>query len=130
MDDLTLQLSRTVDAPRERVFGDWTRPEKWFWPTRINPSYAVDLRPGGRFRISSDVVTVSGEYVEVTAPERLVFTWHWEGEPLETLVTVDFVGATELRVTHEGHETTEQRDNHEQGWTDCLDRLTTLYAVI
>lgn len=51
-----LVIRRTIDAPRQKVFDAWTRPEhlrKWW---RANPAMSteiaeVDLRVGGRFRL-------------------------------------------------------------------------------
>src|SRR3954464_7200682 len=105
-------------ASRERVFDAWTDPEllrRWWaagetWDT---PLAEVDLRPGGRYRLSmhdpdsGNVHTVGGEYTEVTRPDRLVYTWAWEGESDsgESLVTVEFVaagGGTEVVLTHTG----------------------------
>ena len=71
-----------------------------------------------------------GRFREVSAPERLVFTWQWQTEPLdaagESLVTVEFIDrgeSTEVRLTHEGFPAAEVRDNHEEGWTSCLENL-------
>ncbi len=86
----TLEVSRTVAAPRETVFQAWTDPEiltKWWrvdagWST---PIAEVDLRVGGRYRLGmfepgkDGPYVVGGEYREVTPPEKLVFTWIWEG---------------------------------------------------
>ena len=93
----TLEVRRTVAASRETVFQAWTDPEmlkKWWrvdagWST---PIAEVDLRVGGAYR-------------EVTPPEKLVFTWIWEGPEAaeETLVTVEFLDQgdhTEVILTH------------------------------
>ena len=85
-----LQLERTFDAPREEVFRAWTEPEvlrRWWaaQPTWESPLAETDVRVGGRYRLSmrdpvgGEEHTVGGEYVEVTPPERLVYTWTWEG---------------------------------------------------
>jgi uncharacterized protein YndB with AHSA1/START domain len=62
-------------------------------------------------------------------PERLGFTWTWSNAPLETVVTVEFnevdEGA-EVVLTHTGFPGAEARDEHEDGWNGCLDRMTTL----
>ena len=52
----TLEVRRTIAAPREAVFRAWTEPEmlmKWWrvdagWST---PIAEVDLRVGGRYRL-------------------------------------------------------------------------------
>ena len=135
-----LRLQRIFDAPREDVFDAWTDPEvlrRWWaadpdWDT---PVAEVDLREGGRYRLSmrnpeSDAVhTVGGVYREIRRPDRLVYTWAWEGEspePNETVVTVSFQdrdGATEVVLVHEGFSTNESSAAHEHGWNAVLDNL-------
>jgi uncharacterized protein YndB with AHSA1/START domain len=132
---LSLEISRTLAAPPERVWRALTQPEalgSWFWPAAFGTTVEVDLRVGGRFRIAAPNgpaggFAAIGEYVTVEPPHRLVFRWGWEGEPdEETLVTVTLNGdgdKTELLLVHERFATETDRDNHRQGWTDCLDRL-------
>jgi uncharacterized protein YndB with AHSA1/START domain len=142
-----LRLTRTFPAPRERVFAAWTDPQllrKWWaaqhgWQTSAAD---VDLRREGRYRLSmrdplADAeYTVSGEYLEVTPPERLVYTWAWEGEAEimsgseETIVTVEFVPDGEVAqviVTHEGFADERISSLHCEGWTGCLDNLERLF---
>jgi uncharacterized protein YndB with AHSA1/START domain len=78
------------------------------------------------------VHTVVGEYTEVRRPERLVYTWSWEGDPeemagsAETIVEVDFVAdgdGTRVDLVHRGFANAQIRDMHAQGWTGCLDSL-------
>ncbi|MEP6478026.1 MAG: SRPBCC domain-containing protein, partial [Rhodoglobus sp.] len=127
-----LTITRTLAAPPERVWRAWTTPEEyaaWIWPETWGTTCEIDLRIGGRFRFASTVreLAVSGEYVAVEAPHRLVQTWKWDGDDEETLVTVTFAplpeGGTELTVLHERFATQEECDQHLQGWNDCLDRL-------
>jgi uncharacterized protein YndB with AHSA1/START domain len=130
-----LAVKRTLAFPVDRVWRAMTDPAAlaaWFWPQRFNPSAEVDLRVGGRYRIDGPAVgmAVSGEYVAVEPPHRLVFTWTWDGEDAETLVTVELAATaegTELSLRHErfgaGEAGEAARDSHAQGWHDCLDRL-------
>jgi uncharacterized protein YndB with AHSA1/START domain len=142
--ETTLQIKRTFNSPREKVFKAWTDPQElrqWFAPTDdYSTSHVeVDLRVGGTYRIQmkapdGKVYTIIGTYREVIVPEKLVFTWTWEGgascsttgEETETLVTVLFHSrgtGTEVVVTHEYLPTTEDKDKHSQGWIGCLNRL-------
>ena len=134
--ETTLQLRRTFQAPREKVFRAWTDPDQmkhWCAPSADYETDAeVDLRVGGKYRIQMKhkdgaTHTAVGEYREVTEPEKLVYTWSWEdGSMSGSLVTVEFrdLGpATELVLTHECFPTTESRDKHSQGWSGCLGRL-------
>ncbi|WP_116948576.1 SRPBCC family protein [Jiangella endophytica] len=131
---LTLQLKRPVPAEPARVWQAWTDPAElvsWYWPASFATSCDVDLRVGGRFRISSAAagLAVSGEFAAVEPPPagRLVHTWRWDGEEAETLVTVEFLpGAddgTDVVVTHERFTDPGDSANHAQGWNDCLARL-------
>ena len=145
-----LRLTRTFAAPRERVFAAWTEPEvlRTWWAARhgwATSAVAVDLRPGGSYRLSmrdplaDDEYTVSGEYLEVAPPERLRYTWTWEGEAEimrgseATVVTVDFVAdgeTTEVTVTHEGFADDRIAGLHREGWTACLDNLERALAPV
>ena len=133
-----LRLRRTFAAPRARVFAALTRPEdlrRWFGPTEgyAAPVVEVDLRPGGAYRIElrspeGSVYRLTGTYREIRAPERLVYTWRWEGEGDigETLVTIDLrdaAGGTELSITQEPFPTEKSRDEHAGGWTGSLARM-------
>ena len=139
--EITLNLRRIFKAPRKKVFRAWTDPEelkKWWGPEGYaTPSAEVDLRVGGKYRLGmrklpdGEIFYLSGIYREVRPPERLVYTWRWEAQPEhgETLVTVEFreVGdSTEVVLTHERFPTETARDDHNRGWSGCLDRLAEL----
>jgi uncharacterized protein YndB with AHSA1/START domain len=124
-------INRALTVPIERVWTALTDPvalAAWFWPQRFEPTASVDLRVGGRYRIDGPAVgmAVSGEYVTVEPPHKLVFTWAWDGETTETLVTVELSpteGGTDLSLRHERFGDGETAQQHAQGWHDCLDRL-------
>jgi uncharacterized protein YndB with AHSA1/START domain len=147
---ISLKVTKTIKAPRERVFAAWTQPEhlhKW-WGAHESfsaPIAEVDLRVGGKYRFGmlepgKDAPYVSyGVYQEVVEPEKLVFTWAFEkmpGDdpdfvPAETLVTVEFIDkgdATEVVLTHERFPDEHMRDEHQGGWFGCLDGLERLFA--
>ena len=74
---------------------------------------------------------LSGTYLEIKAPDRLVLTWQWEGDPDfgETLLTLEFLAhgnSTELVLTHERFPNSQWRDRHAAGWNGCFDRLNEL----
>jgi len=139
--EITLNLRRIFKAPREKVFRAWTDPEelkKWWGPEGYaTPSAEVDLRVGGKYRLGmrklpdGEIFYLSGIYREVRPPESLVYTWRWEAQPEhgETLVTVEFRevrDSTEVVLTHERFPTQKARDDHNRGWSGCLDRLAKL----
>lgn len=136
LDPMAVDVTTTLAAPVERVWQAFTDPaslDAWLWP-QLAATAEIDLRVGGRYRITAAQgptpdFGVSGEYVEVKPPYRLSFTWQWPGEPEQTLVTVDLSrtgdagGQTRLTLVHERNKDAETRENHRQGWVDCLDRL-------
>jgi uncharacterized protein YndB with AHSA1/START domain len=139
-----LFLTRDIAAPRERVFAAWTdarQASRWWAPHDCTPlSCEMDVRPGGAWRRrmrarDGTVVTKWGVYREVTAPERLVFTYRTESAGVsdaETLVTVTFAdlgNRTRLTLRHTAFETDAARLDHQGGWTGALERLATFVAT-
>src|SRR4051794_20622986 len=91
-DDHVLRLTRFLPAPPAAVWQALTDPQAlaaWFWPARHNPSADTDPRVGGAFRLTADAMAVTGTYVAVDPPHRLVFTWRWAGDDEETLVSIE-----------------------------------------
>jgi|SRR3954452_2699741 uncharacterized protein YndB with AHSA1/START domain len=134
-----LAITRVFDAPRELVFAAWTDPDQlasWLGPHGYTGA-AVTLatRPGGAWRAcirspEGDEHWMHGVYREVSAPERLVFTFAWDTEGdlrTETVVTIDFAdlgGKTEMTFVQTGFPTVADRDGHHEGWTSSFDDLT------
>ena len=99
----SLTLKRRLKATPAQVFQAWTDPEKivrWFGPKETAAGSVraeVDVRPGGRYRMSfqtddGERHQVGGVYREVVPDSRLVFTWAWHSTPeRESLVTVTIV---------------------------------------
>jgi len=133
----SVTIVRTLNAPRERVFAAWTDPiqiAQWFKPSPDFTSTASnDLRRGGSYTISmrnpnGATHNVTGKYMEIAPPERLVFTWSSLNNPAiatDTLVTVqlrDLDGKTELTLVHTQLPSVESAQNHESGWKGCLNQ--------
>jgi uncharacterized protein YndB with AHSA1/START domain len=112
--DRDIRMTRLFDAPRKRVFDVMTRPEHVRrWWGMLGEGYSVstceiDLRPGGAWRFANrtpqgELVTFYGEYREISAPERLVYTEIFEPYPdavsLITALFTEEAGKTRLTVT-------------------------------
>ena len=101
--------TRTFDAPRDLVFKTMTDPNlvpRWWGPrnhtTKVDE---MEVRPGGRWRYvqhdtDGNEAAFHGVYHDVSAPERLVFTFEFEGVPghvlLETVTLEEVDGKTRL----------------------------------
>jgi uncharacterized protein YndB with AHSA1/START domain len=131
-----VRLRRRVRAEAEQIFDLWTKPDlmvRWMspFPGAVDCKATCDPRPGGGFSLfmaSGDASReVSGTYVEVDRPRRLVFTWVGPlTNDVATLVTVELnpLGdETDLVLTHERLPTTAIVEGHTRGWGYILDHL-------
>jgi glutathione S-transferase len=133
-----LILNRHFRAPPERVFAAFTEKalmQSWYGPEPMTvPQCEVDARVGGKYRIemhssSGTVHIVTGEFKEIVAPERLVFSWGWlngTGRNPETIVTLTFKakdGGTDLTLEQAGFASEEFRESHRGGWTSSWNAL-------
>jgi uncharacterized protein YndB with AHSA1/START domain len=92
---------------------------------------SCDLRPGGAFSLvmssGESSREVSGTYVEVDRPRKLVFTWIGPlTNNVTTLVTVELNprgDETDLVLTHERLPTPAMLEGHTKGWGHILDHL-------
>lgn len=133
----TLVLRRTFTASRERVFRAWITPrvlEQWLRPRGMSMTVrSLDARVGGTFCFDlEDGGSISGTYLQIIPPEKLVFTW--SGETIQgwkTIVTVDFLdqgAVTEVVLTHEGLSDPRRRALAEGGWPSLFDALAEILS--
>jgi uncharacterized protein YndB with AHSA1/START domain len=111
--DREIVLTRLFDAPRRLVFEAMTRPEhvrRWWGILDDRYSVSVceiDLRLGGAWRFVGrgphGEAAFHGEYREIAAPDRLVFTEIYEPFPdavsVVTAVFTEESGKTRLTAT-------------------------------
>lgn len=141
--DREIVMTRTFDAPRELVFEAMTKPEhmkEWWGPRGYTlPVCEIDLRPGGAYRfVSADAegneYAFRGEYREIVPPEKIVWTFEFEGMPgnvsVDTMVLTEEDGKTTITSTSV-FDAVEQRDGMldsgmETGAAETYDRLAEL----
>ena len=77
--------------------------------------------------VGDNRVPHSGEYLEISRPYRLVFSWISPFSIEGSTVTIDFTelddGITEIDLKHVRFIDEEARSDHEGGWTNILDKL-------
>jgi uncharacterized protein YndB with AHSA1/START domain len=139
----TLRIERTYQAPAEAVFDAWTSEDvirRWWQAERgwETSEAEVDLQVGGVVRVvmRDPVKGVDygggGRYTEIDAPRRLAFTWLWDGDDRRTLIEIDFDeadGATTVRFTHSDLWDEAAVRSHERGWGHILDNLGQMLAA-
>lgn len=142
-----LSITRFFNAPRAMVceaFVDAEHAKQWMGPRGFSATHLqLDVRPGERWRACLHQVGEwngktfpdlwqGGVYREVTPPERLVYTFSWEGQgglpTRETLVTIIFsevdAETTRMNFHQASFDSVEQRDGHSQGWNSEFDRFS------
>ncbi len=139
--DREIVMTRTFDAPRDLVFEAHSSCEhmsNWWGPRKYEvASCEMDFRPGGSWRIvhkSSDEPEefgFRGEFREIVRPERIEWTFEWEGMPghvaVETFTLEEQDGKTLITATSV-YDTVEDRDGMlqsgmEDGAAESYERL-------
>ena len=145
--DREIVMTRVFDAPRDLVFEAHTSCEhmsKWWGPRRYQTiSCEIDFRPGGAWRIvqsgsDGQAFGFHGEFREIVRPERIVWTFEFEGMPghvsVDTLTLEEHDGKTTLTATSV-FDTVEDRDGMlqsgmQEGAAETWDRLDEYLEVL
>jgi uncharacterized protein YndB with AHSA1/START domain len=138
--DPVIEITRVFAAPRERVWQEWTEPERfadWFGgPTSHVPldTVAMDVQTGGAWRLTMFAepgrrrIDWHGEYLEVDEPGRLVLSMSDQPEAenyaIVTVVLNDLGDdRTEMQFRQSGPLPPELVEAATQGWGVFFDRI-------
>lgn len=136
-----VQVTRTVGARPHEVFEAWTDVDQlrqWFSPDPgVVAEASCDPVVGGGYRIvmlfDEGAYEVTGTYLVVEPPRRLVFTWSSDrtgGQDTHVTVTLEPDGeGTEMTITHERLPGREFQDNAPRVWTRIADHLDRFVAT-
>jgi uncharacterized protein YndB with AHSA1/START domain len=139
MTDLSVNISKTINAPIEKVFDAWLDPlmlTQFILPAAdmAQPQVKNDAREGGRFsiimQVGDDRIPHTGAYLTLERPHRLAFSWEspYSTDDSTVTLTFDAIDSTTTRVdlSHIRFINEEARANHEGGWNNILDQLEQL----
>lgn len=145
-DELVLELTRVLKAPRDLVWKVWNDPEhvKHWSPDGFRVELQDrEVREGAPWRAclrSTDGgkdLWQGGVFREVKEPERLVYTFAWDqddGSPGQDMLIVltlyEFGDQTKLTLRQYGFASTSSRDGHAEGWGQGLDALVNYITQI
>ena len=145
--DREIVMTRILDAPRDLVFEAHSSCEHlshWWGPRRYEiGSCDVDFRPGGAWRIvhrgdNKEEFGFRGEYREIVRPERITWTFEFEGMPghvsVQTVSFEEHDGKTTVTTTAV-FDSVEDRDGMlqsgmESGAAETMDRLEEYLQVL
>jgi uncharacterized protein YndB with AHSA1/START domain len=146
--DREIVVTRVFDAPRRLVFEAHTKPEhikRWWGPRNTElPVCEIDFRPGGAWRFVSRGPdgredAFKGEYRVIVVPERIIWTFEWEGMPghiaTDALTFEDMGGNKTRLVASSTFASKEDRDGMlemgmEEGMAETYDRLDELLVTM
>jgi YD repeat-containing protein len=150
-EDAEVLITRSFDAPRELVWQAWTELahlKEWHAPTGCEIHFErFDFREGGSFlscirNPAFGECWCLGEYLEVKAPERLVYRMamanaagervssaaaghisEWPDETVVTLTLEEVEGKTVLTLQQTVSEALAKKTGAYPSWLDMLERL-------
>lgn len=111
-----VHITHIFDADRKLVFDAWTDPkqlEKWYAPDGCTISFStIDVREGGQFHSciynpEHGNCWCKGTYLEITAPEKIVFTMQVTNEngndvnPIDMGMDADWPAVTQVTLLFE-----------------------------
>ena len=146
MGDVTLIITRMLNAKPEDVFKAWIDPKQvaeWYGPEGFtNEIHEFDAHEGGKYSLTMKAPNgeshpLRGVFKSIQSPTKLVMTWQWdnpggmEGMGGESLVTVEFkpLGAkTEMTMTHTKLANEKSKEMHNQGWSSSFNKLERMLA--
>lgn len=141
MTDLTVNVTKIIDAPIENVFDAWLSPETLPqfilpMPGMPQPQVEIDAREGGEFtimmQVGDDKIPHAGKYLEIDRPNKLVFTWESPFSADGSTVTLSFKSLdgnkTNVDLSQVKFIDEESRNNHEGGWSNILDSLNSVLS--
>lgn len=138
---LVLELKCLLEGPPPQIFRMMTEPTevaRWWGPQGFStPEIELDLKVGGGYRLAmqppvGELFHLSGEFLKIDAPGRLVYSFRWdEPEPddRETVVmlTLDAVGtATDVSLSQGEFATAARLALHRSGWMESFAKLRAL----
>ena len=135
MTELSLTVSRKINASPEKLFNAWLDPKmlaRFMLPGEgmTVPSAKTDPVEGGRF----DIVMKAGDheiphhgiYKKISPHSELVFTWQSVHSVDGSTVTLTFEptqGGTEITLHQVKFASEDSVKSHQGGWTSILDAL-------
>lgn len=134
MTNLTIHKKYQVDFSPQQLFDAWISPDMVIPPVS---KIEVDPKVGGFLKLTVETPdgnsVMVGEFLNLSRPSQLVYTWEWDNNGEITHITVDFkalADGTEIVIAHTGFQSEESRAMHDSGWDSYVNGVVqTLQAI-
>ena len=141
--DRSLTVSKIIQADKATIYKALTDQkimEKWFcagpdgWSSSVKNRITAVGEPYEIHMHNNNGETHShyGEYKEVIPNEKIVFSWSSQAveNTLVTITLTDVADGTEVSLQHDFMPNEQMVQNHTNGWTVILDRLSGVTATV
>lgn len=128
----SIEVIQHIAASPEEIWPYLTDPARYArW---MGTDVELEPEPGGTYDVRmKEGLRASGEFVELDPPNRLVFTWGWDHDPVvapgttrvEVTLEPDEHG-TLVRLRHHDLPDPASCEHHRMGWVQYLGRLAVL----
>ena len=124
-----------IEASPDQIFDALVEPEQlrqwWGSSDMYRTEWEIDLRVGGQYLCTATAgdmtMTVTGRFLEIDRPRRLVYTWNASWDPSgETTVRYDLTprgASTLVMVTQTRFAPDADRAGYGEGWVRILNWL-------
>lgn len=133
-----LEVTRTVNAPIEKVFKAFIDPEEmkqWYVHRGLTiPEAETEVKIGGKYTVTmvepnNEVHTAIGKFKEIDEPHKLVYSWNWKEYKMDvdSEITVLFEkiedSKTKITLIHDFLPSEQSVKDHSEGWTMIMDHV-------
>ena len=136
MTDLTVNVSKIIEAPITKVFDAWLDPNtlaKFMLPMPGMEDSQVENEPHERgaftiiMQVGDNKIPHTGKYLEIDRPKKLAFTWESPESVDDSVVTLNLTklsdNKTNIELIHVKFIDEKRRSNHEGGWGNIINKL-------
>jgi uncharacterized protein YndB with AHSA1/START domain len=127
-----VKVERLIKKPVSEVFRALKEGRLFLNCSADSEEMKIDFRVGGKYYLNfkNHGVTNFGEFIEIIADRKIVFTWcesFEESRVPSTKVTIELFPdgkQTLLKLVHSGFSSKDVRDSHEKGWTGGINDMS------
>lgn len=123
----TISKRYHINHSPKNVFNAWISPQSVIAPvTRIE----VEPKEGGVYRLfvesKEGTSVMNGEFSTFLQNKKLVYSWEWDNNGEQTIISVEFTSSGEetiIDLTHSGFQSETSFKMHDNGWDSYIEGI-------